>query len=237
MWIMVVAKMFPARRTSVQRWVLTSAAFHGMLARLDVDPLVAGKKYEHLRRVLLRFFSWQGTPDAEGAVDDTLDRIARKLDAGHAIEDISAFAYGVARVVRLERQRQAAAAPTTTDNGLAASAAAPEDERSELRDACLQRCLAELSPDDRQFILAYYVGTGRERIEGRARLAAALDVSDNALRSRARRLRDRLRVQAAELLEQYDDAEAQWGSDTNSRSETVPYGNVRRRGDEPGLYR
>ena len=205
---MMVAQMPPMQRTAARRWELTCGALHGLLARLDTDPLAAGEKYEHLRRVLLRFFTWHGTADAEGAADDALDRIARKLQAGHTIDDISAFAYGVARVIRLERQRQALATSTTTDEGLAARTAAPEDDRAELRDACLQQCIAELSPEDRDLILAYYVGTGRDRIDGRARLAATLGLSENALRSRARRVRDRLRVRAARFLEQNDPAES-----------------------------
>ena len=49
--------------------------------------------------------------------------------------------------------------------------------------------------------MTYYVGTGRERIEGRSRLAATLGLSENALRLRAQRLRDRLRVCAAQCVE------------------------------------
>jgi DNA-directed RNA polymerase specialized sigma24 family protein len=189
------------------KWELTGGAFHGLLARLGPDPIAAGEAYEHLRRALLKFFSWHQVAEAESAVDDTLDRVARRLAAGHVIEDIPAFAYGVARLVRLERQRQAAATPAVCDGCLVAQPVTPELQEAEERDACLQRCLAELSRDDRDLIVAYYVGTGRDRINGRAQLAAALGVSENALRLRARRLRDRLRVRAAQFLEQGGSAE------------------------------
>ncbi len=63
-----------------------------------------------------------------------------------------------------------------------ARAAAPEPEGDEVRDACLQRCLGELPRDERDLIVTYYVGAGRKRIEGRARLAATFGLSENALR-------------------------------------------------------
>jgi hypothetical protein len=185
-----------------RRWELTREALERLLSRLDTDPTAAGEKYERLRRALLKFFSWHQIPEADSSVDETLDRIARRLDAGHHIDDVPVFAYGVARMVRLERQRKSAAMPTTSEEFLLTQAAPTQCEDIEVRDACLQRCLAELSPKDRDLIVTYYVGTGRERIEGRARLAAALGLSDNALRHRAQRLRDRLRIRAAQYLEQ-----------------------------------
>jgi DNA-directed RNA polymerase specialized sigma24 family protein len=185
----------------VRRWELTRTAFDGLLARLDTDPVVAGEKYEHLRAALLRFFSWHQTLEADASVDETLDRIARRLAGGETIEDVPAFAYGVARFVRLERQRQAAATPTTTDEGLVAHAAEEPPEEDEARDACLQRCLGEIPAKERDLIVSYYVGTGRERIDGRAQLAATLSLTENALRHRAQRLRTRLRVCAAQCVE------------------------------------
>jgi DNA-directed RNA polymerase specialized sigma24 family protein len=184
------------------RWELTSEALNGLLARLHPDPVAAGEEYEHLRRALLKFFSWHQIPDAESSVDEALDRVARRLDTGHTIDDVRAFAYGVARLVRLERQRQSAAMPTTSDERLAALAATPPPDEFDVRDAWLERCLGQLSENDRDLIVTYYVGMGRDRIDGRARLAATLGLSENALRLRAQRLRDRLRIYAAQCGEQ-----------------------------------
>ena len=198
---MIVARNLPADFRVVQKWELTRQAFDALLARLDADPVTAGERYEHLRRALLRFFSWHQIQDAESCVDETLDRVARRLEAGHPIDDVAAFAYGVARLIRLERQRQSAAMLTLSGHGFAAEAVTPPLEDVELRDRYLNRCLGELSAKDRDLIVSYYVGTGRERIEGRERLAAALGLSENALRSRAQRLRDRLRVRLTQCLE------------------------------------
>ena len=201
--MMAAETLSPSR--VVPRWELTCGALSGLLARLDPNPLAAGEKYEHLRRALLKYFSWHQMQGAESAVDETLDLVARRLEAGHPIEDVPAFAYGVARRVGLAHRRRAATRPTVTDDRymaqLAAPAATAPTDEIEVRDRWLQRCLAEMSPNDRDLIVAYYAGAGRERIDGRARLAAALGVSENALRLRAQRLRDRLRNRAAELLE------------------------------------
>jgi DNA-directed RNA polymerase specialized sigma24 family protein len=64
-----------------------------------------------------------------------------------------------------------------------------EDER--LRD-CFDQCLAEFSSENRSLILQYYEGERRDKISNRHQLAVTLTLSDNALRSRVQRLRDRL---------------------------------------------
>jgi DNA-directed RNA polymerase specialized sigma24 family protein len=57
---------------------------------------------------------------------------------------------------------------------------------------CFDRCLAELPADSRSLMLRYYEGERSDKISNRRRLAAALAVSESALRSRVQRLRDRL---------------------------------------------
>ena len=68
------------------------------------------------------------------------------------------------------------------------------------RHGCLDRCLDELQLDDRTLVLDYYAGERAEKIANRRRLAAGLGVSDNALRSRVQRLRERLEVCVRECL-------------------------------------
>jgi DNA-directed RNA polymerase specialized sigma24 family protein len=175
-------------------WDLTPASLDRLLRRLDPDPTVAGEAYEHLRRALLGFFRWRGDQEPETAVDETLDRLARRLEAGQTIDDVPTFARGVARFVWLERRRKATALPVAIAEQFVHSAPATAAEEERVLEGCLQSCLDGLAPSERELIVQYYAGEGRQKIEQRARLARALGLSDNALRHRAQRLRQQLKA-------------------------------------------
>ena len=56
----------------------------------------------------------------------------------------------------------------------------------------LEHCLGLLSADQRSFLLEYYQGEQRTRIENRKRMAERLRLPLNAVRNRALRLREKL---------------------------------------------
>ena len=171
-------------------------AFALLLERLDPDPQRAGAAYERLRRALTRFFDWRGAFFPEECADETLDRLARKVVEGVAVVDVEALAHGIARLVLLEdaraRARRApseAAPPETVPPGWSASAS--EEDNPLL--GHLEACLETLASGEMRLVLAYYAEpAGIRKIESRRRLAGELQVTDNALRSRVQRLRDRL---------------------------------------------
>jgi len=175
------------------RWELTPEALERLMARLDPDPTLAGEKYEHLRRALVKFFRWHGTPEPETGADETLDRLARRLESGQGIDDVPTFAHGVARLVRLERVRQATAKPLAFDTSIAERVAASEPEAADELTEHVHACLDELAREDRDLILRYYTGDGREKITLRSGMARELGISDNALRHRAQRVREQLK--------------------------------------------
>jgi DNA-directed RNA polymerase specialized sigma24 family protein len=170
---------------------LNAAAFATLLERLDPDADRAGAAYESLRRALLAFFTWRGAPTPEESADETLDRLAARLREGVVVDDVPRFTRGIARLVLLESWRRPDARRVDIQDVEPAAAAPPEPGDDVLHD-CLERCLAELPDEGRDLILRYYCADGRTRIEGRKRMAAALGVSETALRNRAQRLRDRL---------------------------------------------
>ncbi len=87
---------------------LTAAQFDALLRRLDTDRNRAGEKYEEVRWKLVRFFQWNSCLAAEELVDETLNRVAERVaERGDEISDVAAFAWGVARKVRLEALRKA----------------------------------------------------------------------------------------------------------------------------------
>lgn len=171
---------------------LSAGSFAALLSRLGPDAERAGAAYEHLRRALVSFFAWRGAATPEECADETLDRLARKLDEGVPVDDLSRFARGIARLVLLEHWRRAEARSVPFEDLGSAHPAAP-DAPDEAASACLERCLGELPAASRDLVLRYYAAeSGRERIDGRKRMARALAVSESALRNRAQRLRDRL---------------------------------------------
>lgn len=171
---------------------ITAAGLARLLARLDPDAEQAAQEYERLRRGLVKFFDWRGAWPPEECADDTLDRLAQKLEGETIVEDVGSYTRGIARLVLLERRRQ----PTWSSiegasNLVSVPAAPPNDDDERLRE-CFDRCLAEIPEESRSLIMRYYEGERQAKISNRRRLAVTLGLSDNALRSRVQRLRDRL---------------------------------------------
>jgi len=182
--------------------VLTAAGLSCLLARLDSDAERAGAEYERLRRTLVKFFEWRGVDLPDVCADEALDRLARRLEEDATIRDPRGYAHGVARHLLLEQRRRPlftsieAIVPHTTH-----AAADPADEEDERMRACLDRCLEQMAPDQRSVILGYYEGERHVKIARRRQLAEALGLSENALRSRVQRLRNRLQECVEACLE------------------------------------
>lgn len=180
--------------TRDRRWTLSAEAFQSLLALLGPDQEQASREYEMLRRRLIDFFDWRRTPSPEAQADETLDRVARKLQEGEVVEKVAAYARAVARHVLQESYRHAsreqAALVGLADLRPTTMEEAPDD--AEARLACLRQCLGTLSPENRSLILAYYDGEARVYLSERKGLAEQLRLSYGALRTRVHRLRGTL---------------------------------------------
>jgi RNA polymerase sigma factor (sigma-70 family) len=173
-------------------WQLSPAAFARLLAALDPDPDGAGRRYEELRRALQRFFEWRGAWDPDASTDVTLDRVARKIEAGEEVQSVTAYARGVARLVLREDLRRARRRSVPIQDAYARTDVEPAVLRADDVDLCLEGCLAELGPDSRELLVRYYEESGSSRIDSRRQLADELGIPASAVRSRVQRLRDRL---------------------------------------------
>jgi DNA-directed RNA polymerase specialized sigma24 family protein len=176
-----------------QKWTLTQEAFDKLLLALGGGDRESGsQKYLEIRSNLTRFFEWRGCSFPEDHADETINRIAKKVEEGEEILNPSGYAMGVARLLLLEilkgRQREQSA---LTEMGHANEAYVDSDD-SEDRLDCLRKCLQTLSPDNRELILQYYQGEKSEKINNRKKLLDRLGVPVNTLRMRALRLRERL---------------------------------------------
>ena len=64
----------------MNQWTLSAGAFEKLLAAFDPDRERAAERYEDARSRLVFFFESRGAFDGDGLADDTLNRVARKLD-------------------------------------------------------------------------------------------------------------------------------------------------------------
>lgn len=176
-------------------WVLTEEAFAKLMNRLDADRERAGERYEELRRTLLRFFEWRGASFPEECADETLNRVARKLDEDIEIAEIGQYSMGIARFVLLEtlKSHDSLRAPMEA-LPLETAALDTGDEALEKERYldCLENCLQTLPAESRELITRYYQDDRRDQINNRLALAEGLGLRRDALANRAHRLRDKL---------------------------------------------
>jgi DNA-directed RNA polymerase specialized sigma24 family protein len=172
---------------------LTQEIFEQLLAWLDEDRDLAGKKYEEIRFQLINLFIARGCLISEELADKTIDRVARKVKdiADTYIGDPSLYFYGVARMVHLEYIRSR---PVTLP-------ALPfqSEKDAEQRYECLGLCVDKLSSANRELILTYY-GEAQANEEQRRKLATRMGLEPNALWVRAHRIREKLRRCVIECL-------------------------------------
>jgi DNA-directed RNA polymerase specialized sigma24 family protein len=182
---------------------LSGDSFARLLGRLDVDRERAGERYEEIRRTLTRFFQWRGAPFPEEHTDETLDRVARRLEEGVEITNIGGYCYEVARLVFLEALKGEARRRTQLDAASPEAYVAMSDDAAvkELRLTCLESCLHGLTAESRELIVEYYQDEKRGRIDRRKVLADRLGLRREALANRAQRLRDKLQQCVAQCMQ------------------------------------
>ena len=178
-------------------WTLTKEAFERLLDSLDANRERAGEKYENVRRKLIEFFEARGSNSPADHADQTINRVARRLEEGEVVKDLSAYSYGVARLLLKETLRGRGKEPLTLDLAPAPLIVTDEneDERRHLEEArlkCFEVCLSNLPAASRVLIIEYYREEKGIKIEQRKRQADALNMSLNALRLRACRIRAEL---------------------------------------------
>jgi len=171
---------------------LTPELFDRLLARFSPDRVEAGERYNAMRARLVQFFIWQNVDGAEDLADEVINRVARRLGEGEEIPNLPGYFLGVARLVTLERRARRVRedrAHEELGRRMEGSESGRDDEGAL---ACLDRCLALLTPERREHLLAYYSGDEGTRIATRQRLAAELGVDMGALRNRMLRARQQL---------------------------------------------
>ena len=166
-----------------KEWVLTKESFDALLAWLDANPDSAARKYEQIRTRLIKIFVCRGCLEPEDLADETIDRVARRLndiESTFAGEPARYF-YGVAKKVQLEyvRPKPVPQPPVVVEE-------ADHDDREF---ECLEQCMQHLSSEHRELVLQYYHEERGAKIDHRKQLADQLGIAVNALRIRVCRIR------------------------------------------------
>jgi hypothetical protein len=173
------------------KWTLTPDAFNRLLAWFSPDREEAGRKYEQIRGQLIRLFTKRGCSEPEDLTDETVNRVARKLEqgvlqySGDPVRDFIGFAKKVYQE-DLRRPR-----PETIVEESLIPARIPTNR--ELQYRCLERCMAHLSERDRSLVSRYHQDQGREKIRVRQLLANESGIGMNNLRIQVCRMLKPLR--------------------------------------------
>jgi len=177
-----------------QKWSLTQTAFDRLLACLDSDRDIAADRYLRMRRDLVRLFEWRGCYTPDDYADETINRCARKIEQGEEIRDLEMYSIGVARMLLREMCRDRSRQARSLDE-IPELCAWPEI-RSDLEHGveALRLSLEQLSHDDRFLILNYYKGDKSDKIKTRKMLSELFGIGTSALRMRALRIREKLRL-------------------------------------------
>ena len=199
------------------KWELSEASFKLLLDWLDHDHHRAAEEYKKLHRDLVDYLSRRSRQiSPEVLADATFDRIARKLEKGDALptDNHKAYCRGVARLVLLEFMRRpenvfGSEDPESQKTSKRLFKQSFEEEnargRNERMSECLNECLRQLKPKDRELLLLYY-GGGDEltRERNRKELATRLKLKYGNLRTRASRLRAKVEECVRRCLERSD---------------------------------
>ena len=179
-------------------WSLTEESFEKLLTWLDSNRGEAATKYESIRLRLIKYFTCNGCGDqAEDLGDETFDRVAKKLERGEIPEPFtgnkSLYFLAFAKNIRLENIRKPPEIPPPPP--------VPPDKIEEEESECLEKCAPILPSDDRWLAIEYYRFEKSTKVEHHKKLAKKFGLSLPGLRTRIRRIRERLRPCIEECLE------------------------------------
>ena len=181
----------PTRKTD---WEMTPTAFRQFLDWIDGGTDSGGDRYLEIRRRLALYFDRKNCLSPDELADETLNRVARRLEEEGTISSDSPahYCYIVARFVFLESLRSQSRQESLHDKFAGMPDSNEEKQEAERRSDCLEGCMQKLKTEERVMIINYYKGEQRAKIEKRKAMAAKLGVTMNALSIRACRIRDKL---------------------------------------------
>jgi DNA-directed RNA polymerase specialized sigma24 family protein len=163
-----------------------------LLGWLAPDEEEAARKYEEIRKGLIKFFHFRGCADPETLADETFNRVSIKIAAVEFdgnVKQITYF-YSFASKIYLEdlTERKKIAAKSKQ----IASKFEKKDKLDKTNSSgavCLEKCLAKHPPQERQILLKYYSFGKNEKTEMRKKLADEQGINLEYLHTKISRLR------------------------------------------------
>jgi DNA-directed RNA polymerase specialized sigma24 family protein len=192
-----------------ERQGLTQDAFDRLSEWLDDGADSNGQTVSEMHRRLVSYFDRRNRRSAAQLADETLNRVGRALQdtALITVTPPARYCYAVARSVLLEdirsvlledlRRARLVGGGGDRPGSDAASAALPSTPGDlvairERRFTCLERCLGQLAPEQRELAVDYYRREQRQENERRLEMADRLGIAMAALSIRACRIRQSL---------------------------------------------
>jgi len=171
--------------------------FDAFLNWLSPDSEEAGIEYERIRKGLIRFYDFRGCSDLEFLADETINRVIWKfhtLDLSKKVQKTTIFYKFAGNIYReyvkhfTEKEIQLEPDWDIEDINVQSS----QDSDNDLF-KCLDKCLDELSPKEKNLILAYYSEEKSAKTLLRKKLANELSIKLETLHVRACRIKETLR--------------------------------------------
>ena len=182
---------------------LSPQAFERLLDRLGPDRTEAAERYQAIHRRISRLYEWRACTSPEDLADETLDRVASKLEDGVEVHSPERYILRVASLVfreivrREQRQRLALEA----EGAVRPDAVEDEEAEPEL-EVCFQGCLGGFDEEERARLLRYYEGQRGSKIRNRKQMALDLGLAAGTLRIRMHRKRRKLETCVRQCLDQ-----------------------------------
>ena len=175
---------------------ITGEDFKNLLGCFSSDTEEAARKYEEIRRGLIDFFYYRGATDAESLADETINRVAKKLPTANFDENFktATYFYSFAAKIHLEDRREHSKIAVSIDE--IESLADPKNtlnEPDKAGEICLEKCLAQHSPDENRILLQYYGFDADARTQARKSLAEENNINIGLLHTKISRLKKTLR--------------------------------------------
>jgi DNA-directed RNA polymerase specialized sigma24 family protein len=171
----------------MKNWDMSEEGFSRLLVRLNADPALAGEQYENLRARLIYYFERNNCRNPAELADETINRVARKLEEGAEIKDVFNFSSGVARYVLFEHWKDPFRKWVELNEQLP-SPEVVEREFDARRLECKKKCLQNLAPKEQELMIKNCT----TKKNGREDLAKTMDLTINAFRVRIFRIRGKL---------------------------------------------